>query len=104
MSFPRRGLFEMNEVPRFIGEESQPIIDEILLHFVHQNDSFGTFSDSIKVDKKPGQDMVYISSNERVLEIFCSGYEPMKVSQNISLRNWEIPPRRDPVGEGIEHK
>jgi len=36
-----------------------------------QNDSL--------VDKKPGQDMVYISSSERVLEIFCSGYEPLKI-------------------------
>ncbi|MDO9548037.1 MAG: hypothetical protein Q7J65_03620, partial [Candidatus Marinimicrobia bacterium] len=41
--------------------------------------SYDSYNGIIKVDKKPGQDMVYISSNERVLEIFCSGYEPLKI-------------------------
>jgi len=41
--------------------------------------SYDSYNGIVKVDKKPGQDMVYISSNERVLEIFCSGYEPLKI-------------------------
>jgi hypothetical protein len=31
------------------------------------------------VDDQPGRDMVYLSPNERVLEIFKSGYEPLKI-------------------------
>ncbi|MBU0712201.1 PEGA domain-containing protein, partial [bacterium] len=41
--------------------------------------SYDSYNGIVRVDKKPGQDMVYISSNERVLEIFCSGYEPLKI-------------------------
>jgi len=41
--------------------------------------SYDSYNGVVRVDKKPGQDMVYISSNERVLEIFCSGYEPLKI-------------------------
>jgi len=31
------------------------------------------------VDKKPGKDMVFLTSSERVLEIFKTGYSPLKV-------------------------
>ncbi len=33
----------------------------------------------VKVDDLPGQDMVYVSPDEMVLEIFHTGYEPFKV-------------------------
>lgn len=41
--------------------------------------SYDSYNGIVKVDKKPGQDIIYISSNERVVEIFCSGYEPLKI-------------------------
>jgi hypothetical protein len=58
--------------------------------------SYDSYNGIVKVEKKPGQDMVYISSNERVLEIFCSGYEPLKIilsEYGIQLHEkdvWEI--------------
>ena len=33
----------------------------------------------IRVDDDPGKDMVYLSPDERVLEIFKSGYQPLKI-------------------------
>jgi uncharacterized protein (TIGR02145 family) len=45
------------------------------------------------VDDQPGRDMVYLSPNERVLEIFKSGYEPLKIilsEYGIQLREKEV--------------
>lgn len=41
--------------------------------------SYDAYNGVVKVDKKPGKDMVYIQSSERVLEIYLSGYEPLKI-------------------------
>jgi uncharacterized protein (TIGR02145 family) len=45
------------------------------------------------VDDQPGRDMVYLSPNERVLEIFKTGYEPLKIilsEYGIQLREKEV--------------
>jgi formylglycine-generating enzyme required for sulfatase activity len=45
------------------------------------------------VDDQPGRDLVYLSPNERVLEIFKSGYEPLKIilsEYGIQLREKEV--------------
>lgn len=41
--------------------------------------SYDAYNGVVKVDKKPGKDMVYIQASERVLEIYLSGYEPLKI-------------------------
>ena len=49
-----------------------------------------------KVENKPGKDIVYLTSTERVLEVFKSGYEPLKIilsANGISLSQramWQI--------------
>jgi|GEM_PF-946386 len=45
------------------------------------------------VDSKPGKDMVFLTASERVLEIFKSGYKPLKVilsDEGIILKSREI--------------
>jgi uncharacterized protein (TIGR02145 family) len=45
------------------------------------------------VDDQPGRDMVYLSPNERVLEIFKTGYEPLKIilsEYGIQLKEKEV--------------
>ncbi|MCD6161672.1 MAG: PEGA domain-containing protein, partial [candidate division Zixibacteria bacterium] len=41
--------------------------------------AYDSYNGVIRVDKKPGKDMVYLQPDERVLEIFQTGYEPMKI-------------------------
>ena len=36
----------------------------------------------VAVNQNPGMDMVYVSANERVLEIYNSGYEPLQIILN----------------------
>ncbi len=40
---------------------------------------YDSYNGVVKVDDQPGKDMVYLQPDERVLEIFKSGYEPMKI-------------------------
>ncbi|MFQ5825171.1 MAG: SUMF1/EgtB/PvdO family nonheme iron enzyme, partial [bacterium] len=40
---------------------------------------YDSYNGVVKVDDQPGQDMVYLPPDERVLEIFKSGYEPLKI-------------------------
>jgi formylglycine-generating enzyme required for sulfatase activity len=40
---------------------------------------YQSYNGVVAVDDQPGRDMVYLSPNERVLEIFKSGYEPLKL-------------------------
>jgi len=47
----------------------------------------------VAVDAKPGKDMVYLSPDERVLEIFCTGYAPIKIiltEIGITLKEKEV--------------
>lgn len=41
--------------------------------------SYDSYNGVVKVDDKPGEDLVYLQPNERVLEIFKSGFEPLKI-------------------------
>lgn len=41
--------------------------------------SYDSYNGVVKVDDKPGQDLVYLSPDERVLQIFHTGYEPLKL-------------------------
>lgn len=41
--------------------------------------SYQSYNGVVKVEDEPGQDMVILSPDERVLEIFHSGYEPLKI-------------------------
>jgi formylglycine-generating enzyme required for sulfatase activity len=41
--------------------------------------SYDSYNGVVKVDDKPGHDMVYLQPDERVLEIFLTGYKPMKI-------------------------
>ncbi len=40
---------------------------------------YDSYNGVIKVDDKPGEDRVYVSPDERVLEIYKSSYEPLKL-------------------------
>jgi len=40
---------------------------------------YQSYNGLVEVDDQPGRDMVYLSPNERVLEIFKSGFEPLKI-------------------------
>src|SRR3972149_468775 len=39
--------------------------------------SYDAYNGVVKVDDQPGRDMVYLQPDERVLEIFKSGYQPL---------------------------
>lgn len=41
--------------------------------------SFQAYNGVVKVEHAPGQDMVFVSPDERVLEIYHSGFEPLKI-------------------------
>ena len=41
--------------------------------------SYDSYNGVVGVDKKPGMDMVFVQPDERVLEIFCTGYVPLKI-------------------------
>ena len=41
--------------------------------------SYQSYNGVVRMDDKPGKDMVYVSPDERVLEILHSGFEPLKV-------------------------
>ncbi|HNR69636.1 MAG TPA: formylglycine-generating enzyme family protein [bacterium] len=57
---------------------------------------YDSYNNVVKVDDQPGQDLVYLSPDERVLQIFHSGFEPLKLilsEVGIALqerRIWEI--------------
>jgi hypothetical protein len=40
---------------------------------------YDSYNGVIKIDDKPGQDMVFLEPDERVLQIFHEGYEPLKI-------------------------
>jgi len=40
---------------------------------------YDAYNGVVKVDDKPGMDLVYLQPDERVLEVFHSGYEPLKL-------------------------
>ncbi len=33
----------------------------------------------VKIDAKPGRDVLFLSPGERVVEVFCTGYKPLKI-------------------------
>ncbi len=41
--------------------------------------TYDSYNRVVKVDDQPGQDMVYLSPDERVLEIFHTGFAPLKL-------------------------
>ncbi len=41
--------------------------------------SYDSYNGVVAVDRKPGQDIVYLQPDERVLEIFHQGYQPLKL-------------------------
>ena len=54
---------------------------------------YQSYNGVVKVDDEPGKDMVYLQPDERVLEIFLSGYKPLKVILSeigIQLREREV--------------
>ena len=61
----------------------------------------------IRVDRQPGKDMVYLQPDERVVEIFLSGHEPLKIILSeigIQLRErdvWIIRIKAQPRGMAI---
>jgi len=40
---------------------------------------YDSYNGVVKVDDRPGKDMVYLQPDERVLEIYLSGYGPLKI-------------------------
>ncbi len=41
--------------------------------------SYESYNGVVEVDDKPGMDMVYVSPDERVLQIYHTGFEPLKI-------------------------
>jgi hypothetical protein len=41
--------------------------------------SYDAYNGVVRVDDQPGQDLVYLTPDERVLEIYRSGYEPLQI-------------------------
>lgn len=55
--------------------------------------SYDAYNGVVKLDDKPGEDLVYLQPDERVLEIYHSGYEPLKIilyEAGISLNPREV--------------
>lgn len=44
--------------------------------------SYDAYNGVVKLDDKPGEDLVYLQPDERVLEIYHSGYGPLKIILN----------------------
>ncbi len=40
---------------------------------------YDAYNGVVAVDDQPGQDLVYLQPDERVLEVFREGYEPLKL-------------------------
>ena len=54
---------------------------------------YDAYNGVVRVDDQPGQDMVYLQPDERVLQIFKSGYKPLKLILSdigIQLREKEV--------------
>ena len=68
---------------------------------------YTSYNGIVRVDDLPGQDMVYLSADERVLEIYCTGFKPKKIilyDVGIRLQSkavWEIQitgdEKKDPI-------
>ncbi len=33
----------------------------------------------VKIDKQPGRDVLYLSPDERVVEVYCTGFKPLRI-------------------------
>ncbi len=50
----------------------------------------------VKIDKEPGRDVLYLSPDERVVEVYCTGFKPLKIylyETGISLESravWKV--------------
>ncbi len=70
-------------ISEFVGSNIQDANGRICTGIKVISDLEGFKYDSnngiVKVDDQPGQDMLYVSPDEMVLQIFHSGYEPFKV-------------------------
>ncbi len=50
----------------------------------------------VKIDKQPGRDVLYLSPDERVVEVYCTGFKPLKIylyDAGISLQSravWKV--------------
>ncbi|ACF14786.1 protein of unknown function DUF323 [Chloroherpeton thalassium ATCC 35110] len=51
------------------------------LQFVSDMDGFkyDSYNGVVRVDDEPGRDMVFVSPDERVVEVFKTGYEPLQI-------------------------
>ena len=47
----------------------------------------------VKIDAKPGRDVLFLSPSERVVEVYCSGFKPMKIilyEEGIKLKSSQV--------------
>ncbi|MGC9424125.1 PEGA domain-containing protein, partial [Vibrio sp.] len=99
---PQMRLVETPRLLRneFVGSQHRDINDRVAAAIKVISDMSGLTYQSnngvVDVEKSPGVDMVYLQPDERVLEIYKSGYEPLRVilsDYNIQLesrRIWEL--------------
>jgi len=45
----------------------------------HTGFSYSSYNGIVRVDKKQGMDILYLSADERVIEVFLEGYDPMMI-------------------------
>jgi len=81
----------------FVGSQHRDVNDRITAAIKVISDMSGLSYQSnngvVEVEKSPGVDMVYLQPDERVLEIYKSGYEPLRVilsDYNIQLKSRQI--------------
>ncbi len=55
--------------------------------------SYSSNNGIVKIDKQPGRDVLFLSPDERVVEIYCLGYKPLKVilfEEGIYLKSTQV--------------
>jgi formylglycine-generating enzyme required for sulfatase activity len=65
------------------------------IQFISDMDGFAydSYNGIIRMDDNPGKDMVYVMADERVVEVYKTGYEPLKIilsEYGINLKQKEV--------------
>lgn len=84
--FAQLARMEVSGKPAALGDEISAVRDAngrfcAAVQVLSDMDGFkyDSYNGVVRVDDNPGKDMVYLSPDERVLEIYKTGYEPLKL-------------------------
>ena len=80
-----------------ISREHRDANGEVCAGFVVVSDltglTFKSWNDIVKMNQDPGRSFLFLSPSERVVEVYCFGYEPLKIYLNdigVRLKSGEV--------------